>query len=36
VPIEPEVAVGLLVPLVLWLVWRTSRKIHAKLKDDGH
>ena len=36
VPIEPEVAVGLLVPLVLWLVWRTSRKIHAKLKDSDH
>ena len=31
-PMDPEVAVGLLVPLVLWLVWRTSRKIHAKLK----
>jgi uncharacterized membrane-anchored protein len=36
VPIEPEVAVGLLVPLVLWLVWRTSRKIHAKLKDAAN
>jgi len=31
-PMDPEVAVGLLVPLVLWLVWRSSRKIHAKLK----
>lgn len=31
-PFDPEVAVGFLVPLVLWLVWRTSRKIHAKLK----
>ncbi|PUE53591.1 hypothetical protein B9Z45_12860 [Limnohabitans sp. 2KL-17] len=35
-PIEPEVAVGLLVPLVLWVVWRTSRKIHAKLKDAAN
>ena len=36
VPIEPEVAVGLLVPLVLGVVWRTSRKIHAKLKDAAN
>ena len=33
VPIQPEVAAGLSVPLVLWLVWRTTRKIHKKLQD---
>ncbi|PUE54482.1 DUF3422 family protein [Limnohabitans parvus] len=32
VPIQPEVAVGVMVPLVLWGVWRTTRKIHEKLK----
>jgi uncharacterized membrane-anchored protein len=35
-PIQPEVAVGVLVPLVLWGVWRTTRKIHEKLKSSGH
>jgi uncharacterized membrane-anchored protein len=35
-PIQPEVAVGVLVPLVLWGVWRTTRKIHEKLKSAGH
>ena len=35
-PIQPEVAVGVLVPLVLWGVWRTTRKIHEKLKTAGH
>ena len=34
-PIQPEVAVGVLVPFVLWGVWRTTRKIHEKLKKAG-
>lgn len=31
VPLHPEVAAGALVPLVLWGVWRTTRRIHARL-----
>lgn len=31
VPIHPEIAVALLLPLVLWSVWRSRQKIHAKL-----
>ena len=31
VPINPEILVGALVPLVLWVVWRTTRRIHARL-----
>ena len=34
-PINPEMAAGALIPLVLWLVWRTTRRIHAKL-HGGH
>lgn len=30
-PLNPEMAVGALIPLVLWLVWRNIRRIHAKL-----
>jgi uncharacterized membrane-anchored protein len=30
-PINPEMAAGALVPVVLWVVWRTTRRIHAKL-----
>ncbi|MEJ6007467.1 DUF3422 domain-containing protein [Paucibacter sp. AS339] len=30
-PVNPEIAVGTLIPAVLWLVWRTTRRIHAKL-----
>lgn len=30
-PINPEVAVGVAIPLVLWGVWRTVRHIHEKL-----
>lgn len=30
-PINPEMAAGALVPVVLWAVWRTTQKIHAKL-----
>ncbi|MDD2880702.1 MAG: DUF3422 domain-containing protein [Rhodoferax sp.] len=31
VPINPEMAAGALVPVVLWVVWRTTQRIHAKL-----
>jgi uncharacterized membrane-anchored protein len=34
VPVNPEMAAGALVPLVLWAVWRTTRRIHAKLHAD--
>jgi uncharacterized membrane-anchored protein len=34
-PINPEMAAGALVPLVLWAVWRTTKKIHEKL-HAGH
>lgn len=34
-PINPEIAAGALIPLVLWVVWRTTRRIHEKLKV-GH
>lgn len=30
-PVNPEIAAGALIPLVLWLTWRTTRRIHAKL-----
>ena len=30
-PINPEIAAGALIPLVLWFVWRNIRRIHAKL-----
>jgi uncharacterized membrane-anchored protein len=35
VPINPEMAAGALVPVVLWAVWWTTRRIHAKL-HSGH
>jgi uncharacterized membrane-anchored protein len=34
VPINPEMAAGALVPVVLWAVWRTTQRIHAKLHVD--
>lgn len=30
-PVNPEIAAGALIPLVLWAVWRTTRRIHEKL-----
>jgi len=30
-PLDPEIAVGVLIPLVLWGVWRTTRRIHERL-----
>ncbi|WP_310383485.1 DUF3422 domain-containing protein [Roseateles sp.] len=35
VPLNPEIAVGLLIPLVLWSVWRATRRVHAKLHGRG-
>ena len=34
-PIKPELLAGALIPLVLWGVWRTTKKIHEKL-HEGH
>jgi uncharacterized membrane-anchored protein len=34
VPVNPEMAAGALVPLVLWSVWYTTRRIHAKLHAE--
>jgi uncharacterized membrane-anchored protein len=31
-PLNPELAAGAMIPLVLWGVWRTVRRIHAKLQ----
>jgi uncharacterized membrane-anchored protein len=31
VPLNPEMAVGGLIPLVLWGVWSTSRRIHKSV-----
>jgi uncharacterized membrane-anchored protein len=31
-PIKPELLAGALIPVVLWGVWRTTRKIHDKLQ----
>jgi uncharacterized membrane-anchored protein len=33
VPINPEVAAGAVIPLVLWGVWTAIRRIHAKLYE---
>lgn len=30
-PIHPELVTGMLIPIVLWAVWRTTRRIHDKL-----
>ncbi len=31
VPLNPEMAVGALIPLVLWAVWRAGRRIHKSV-----
>jgi uncharacterized membrane-anchored protein len=30
-PLHPEIVVGAAVPVVLWAVWRTTRRIHKAL-----
>ena len=32
-PVNAEMATGALIPLVLWAVWRTTRRIHDKFKQ---
>lgn len=34
VPVNSEMAAGALLPVVLWAVWWTTRRIYAKLHDD--
>lgn len=34
-PVKPELLAGAMIPLVLWGVWRTTKKIHEKL-HAGH
>lgn len=34
-PLNPEIATGALIPLVLWVVWRATRRIHARLQKDA-
>ena len=29
-PIHPELAAGVMIPVVLWVVWRATRRIHDK------
>lgn len=31
-PLNAEIATGVLIPVVLWAVWRTTRRIHDKLR----
>lgn len=33
-PLNPEMAAGAAIPLVLWAVWRTTRRIHEKLHAE--
>jgi uncharacterized membrane-anchored protein len=33
-PIQPEIVAGVLMPVVLWSVWRATRRIHARLRGD--
>lgn len=34
VPIQPELAAGLMIPLVLWGVWTVTRRIHDRLHRE--
>jgi len=34
-PIQPELAVGVLIPGVLWGVWKTVQRIHDKLHRES-
>jgi uncharacterized membrane-anchored protein len=33
-PVKPEVAVGLSIPFVIFIVWRVVRRIHTSLRKD--
>ena len=34
-PLNPEVAVGALIPLVVWAVWRATRRVHRELQKGA-
>ena len=34
-PINPEIVAGAAIPVVLWVVWRNIRRIHAKLQGGA-
>ena len=34
-PVNPEVAAGLSIPLVLWAAWKTVQRIHARIHETG-
>jgi uncharacterized membrane-anchored protein len=34
-PVDVEMATGALIPLVIWGVWRVTRRVHQKLKAGG-
>jgi uncharacterized membrane-anchored protein len=34
-PVDVEVATGALIPLVIWGVWRVTRRVHQRLKAGG-
>ncbi len=34
-PLNPELAAGLSIPLVLWAVWKATRRIHQKLQRNA-
>lgn len=34
-PVNPEMAAGLSIPLVLWGVWKTVQRIHARIHHSG-
>ena len=34
-PINPEMAAGALIPVVLWGVWKATQRVHAKLHGGG-
>jgi len=34
-PLNPEILAGAFIPLVLWGAWRTTRRIHEKLRGPG-
>jgi len=33
-PIDPEIAAGAAIPVVLWGVWMATRRIHARLMHE--
>jgi len=35
-PLNPELAVGVLIPVVLWGVWSATRRVHRSVVQGGH